>query len=214
MRNQEQARNLVEREIYCCVSSLMSGVMQIAYNIPYKEFTNAFGTNQDELMDLFQRPDYEEAARAFIMDDADLDQLKEIAENNGYWEDVLSASKVPEVSEDEDGCFRLPDSTELFDDEYDAECEAIESVLPEIRKQVWAIVNTGDAYQKICNDYDLEYDYCEVYEHWVVSSWLAKRLHERDEVVEDFAGLTIWGRCCSGQSICMDSVIQNIAEEL
>lgn len=209
MENQELASNLVEREVYCCVSSLVSGLAQIAHEVSYKRFRDAFGFDQDELMDLCQRPDYEEAARQFVMDDADLDQLEEVAENNGYWDDVMVAAKVPEVSVDEDDCYRLPDSTELFDDEDDAKLAAIESVLPEIRKQVWAITTN---YQEVCSDYDLEYDYNEVYEHWVVSDWLAKKLGERGEVVGEFAGLTVWGRCCSGQSISMDWVVQDIAK--
>jgi len=55
-------------------------------------------------------------------------------------------------------------------------------------------------------------DGAEVYEHWIVSSWLAARLREAGEtVVDDVAGLTIWGRCTTGQAISMDGVIQRIA---
>ncbi len=52
---------------------------------------------------------------------------------------------------------------------------------------------------------------CEVYENWIVSDWLAKKLEERGETIEwDFYGLTIWGRCCTGQSILLDRAICDI----
>ena len=211
MENQELASKLVEREVYCCVSSLVIGLAQIAHEVSYKRFQDAFGFDQDELMDLCQRPNYEEAARQFVMDDADLDQLEEVADENGYWGDVLDAAKVPNVAEDEDGSYwHYLGCLAPFDDEDEAREAAIESVLPEIRKQVWAITTN---YEEVCSKYDLDYDYDEIYEHWVVSDWFARKLAERGEITGDVAGLTVWGRCCTGQSISMDSVVQDIAAE-
>ncbi len=55
-------------------------------------------------------------------------------------------------------------------------------------------------------------DGSEVYEHWTVSNWLADQLRTRGETVrDDVAGLTIWGRCTTGQAIYMDSVLQDVA---
>lgn len=55
----------------------------------------------------------------------------------------------------------------------------------------------------------------EAYEHWVVSDWFAAKLEEHGEIVtHDFFNLTVWGRCCTGQSIMMDSVIGAIAAEM
>ncbi len=55
----------------------------------------------------------------------------------------------------------------------------------------------------------------EVFEHWIVSSWLAKKLQEHGEtVVEDFYGLTIWARSTTNQAIYCDYVIQEIYKEL
>jgi hypothetical protein len=51
----------------------------------------------------------------------------------------------------------------------------------------------------------------EIYEHWLVSGWFAEQLERMGEAIEsNFHGLTIWGRRCTGQSIAMDSVIQEI----
>lgn len=55
----------------------------------------------------------------------------------------------------------------------------------------------------------------EIYEHWIVSNWLADQLEKRGEVIErDFYGLTIWGRACTGQAILLDDVICSIYDEL
>jgi len=212
--NQEQAARLVQREVYQCVSSLVSGLAQIAHQLDCRSCKDAFGIDQDELIDLCQRPNYEDAAREFILDDADIDDLESIANAVGRWEDILAWSKVPEVSEDEDGMFRVFALDEAFDTEEEAQEAAIEAALPEIRKQVLALVPEQSEFQNIVQDHNLDYDYDEVYEHWLVSDWLARRLVDKGEITGEVAGLTVWGRCCTGQSICMDSVIQEIATSL
>ena len=59
-------------------------------------------------------------------------------------------------------------------------------------------------------DYDLSEYEVEILEWWVVSEWLLEKLKEKGETVEQFYGLPIWGRVCSGQAIALDGVIQNI----
>ena len=59
----------------------------------------------------------------------------------------------------------------------------------------------------------LDDDYpTEALEHWIVSDWLESKLSEYGQLTtNDFLGLTIWGRTTSGQAICLDHVIQQIA---
>jgi hypothetical protein len=55
----------------------------------------------------------------------------------------------------------------------------------------------------------------EVFEHWLVSRWLADKLEAKGEkVIRDFFNMNIWCRCCTGQAISMDYAIQQIAEDL
>lgn len=56
----------------------------------------------------------------------------------------------------------------------------------------------------------------EIFEHWIVSSWLGKKLQEHGEtVVEDVLGIDyIWGRTTTGQAIRCDCVIQEIYDSL
>lgn len=56
----------------------------------------------------------------------------------------------------------------------------------------------------------------EIFEHWIVTSWLGKKLQEQGEtVVEDVLGISfIWCRATTGQAIYMDYVIQEIYNDL
>jgi len=121
---------------------------------------------------------------------------------------------VVELDDEEDPAFTYIGTVEQFSDEDDAREAAIESSMGLIREKVWAMVTTQEEFQKIVQDHNLDYDYDEVYEHYSVSDWLARKLSDEGEITGEVAGLTVWGRCCTGQSMTLDSVIQEIACEL
>ena len=50
----------------------------------------------------------------------------------------------------------------------------------------------------------------EIFEHWVIEDYLARKLREHGETVVEVLGLTIWARPSTGQSIALDYVIQKI----
>lgn len=69
-------------------------------------------------------------------------------------------------------------------------------------------------WQEACEWDDIEPHQSEVFEHWIVSDWLADKLAEKGEKVDmDFAGLTIWARTTTGQAVYADAVIERIAAE-
>ena len=53
----------------------------------------------------------------------------------------------------------------------------------------------------------------EVFEWWLVSGWLADRLSERGEVVASDGQSHWWERCCTGQGIILDGIMQRIVSE-
>lgn len=72
-----------------------------------------------------------------------------------------------------------------------------------------------ESLQDFCRANHVDPDQNEIYEHWIVSEWLANRLEKHGEVIErDFYGLTIWGRACTGQAILLDGVICSIYDEV
>lgn len=54
----------------------------------------------------------------------------------------------------------------------------------------------------------------EVYEWWAVTTWLGEKLKAKGEPVIELYGKSLWGRCCTGQAILLDSVISKICEEM
>lgn len=71
-----------------------------------------------------------------------------------------------------------------------------------------------DTAQEACDYEGIEPYQREVYEHWIVSDWLASQLAAHGEKVDrDFAGLTVWARTTTGQAIYADSVIERIYAE-
>lgn len=54
----------------------------------------------------------------------------------------------------------------------------------------------------------------EIFEWHSVSSWLACRLMDKNETIIEVGTMAIWGRTTTGQSICMDTVIEDIYNEV
>ena len=76
------------------------------------------------------------------------------------------------------------------------------------------LIESGD-WRELCEAVDIEPYQREVFEHWIVSDWLADKLAEKGEKVDkDFAGLTVWARTTTGQGIASDSVIEQIVADL
>lgn len=72
-----------------------------------------------------------------------------------------------------------------------------------------------DAAREACEIDGIEPHQCEVYEHWIVSDWLADELAACGEKVDkDFDGMTVWARTTTGQAIYMDAVIERICAAL
>lgn len=75
--------------------------------------------------------------------------------------------------------------------------------------------NFNTSWDELCEEQGLEAYQREVYEHWIVSEWLADKLEAHGEKVDkDFAGLCIWARTTTGQAIYADHVIEAITAEV
>lgn len=74
---------------------------------------------------------------------------------------------------------------------------------------------TYETAQAACEADNLEACQREVFEHWIISDWLADKLAAHGEKVDkDFAGLCIWARTTTGQAIYADHVIEAITAEV
>lgn len=75
------------------------------------------------------------------------------------------------------------------------------------------IFEEQDNYQEFCEEFEIEQQYIEAYEFWAVSSWLAGKLKDKGEMVEEILDFNVWGRCSTGQAILLDHVICEIYDE-
>lgn len=268
---QELARNLVDREVYYCVSSLVSTLVECAQ-------LGCSDLDQDELMDICQQDDWETPATYFILNDADFDDLENIADKYGYWSDTIEETGIkssipagthnlctdchlllqtgelydvsnerleeveecveslpeefqPTGEENEFSAYRCDccgtnlagaryEYTDFSDEETDIKTilertEGGDRLEYELRQKILNLVEAEpDGWREVCEEYNLDPEIREAYEHWIVSEWAARWLEEKGEITGEVCGLTIWGRCCTGQSIYMDNVWQEKAAEI
>lgn len=66
-----------------------------------------------------------------------------------------------------------------------------------------------------CDGLNIEPHDREIFEHWIITDWLADQLEAKGErVAKDVGGMTIWGRTTTGQGIAQDAVIAEIYADL
>lgn len=63
-------------------------------------------------------------------------------------------------------------------------------------------------------DHEPENEPQEVYEWWIVTEFLYKKLKERGQVVLEWGNNCYWGRTSSGQAIALDGIITDICKEM
>ena len=212
-KRQELARRLVDREVYYCVSSLVSTLSNLAQNCSSSVLRNECLDWEEDILPLLESVNYEEAVRAWVMDSngVDVESLERAVEIGGYWENVVDASGYTTYLSE---FIPTPEQEEAFDFQewLDADSERDEKFRELVFKQ---LEETSDM-SELCRELDIDTDDFrdDLYEHWVVSSWLARKLKERGYVVGELCGLAIYGRACTGQSMCLDHNMQSIAIEL
>mgnify|MGYP006953618968 FL=1 len=186
----------VERNIGECVSSLMYPIGQ---NL--EECSRIFDFDYDEALGWFQKEDYSEVVDYFI-DDADLEDLEVVADMVGDWSDVVD--EVIGVSEEE------------FEEETGVEySQHLEANIKQLRTKVKDLITNDSEYVEIGQHFNLDPDYNEVFEYYVVpEGWTARDLGNAGQIVFEFAGLRIWGRQTTGQSISIDSWLRDLMRNL
>lgn len=207
---QNLAADLVNREVIYCVSSLVSTLSTLSDLAQNTRESDLLW--EEDIAPLLERVDYEEAGKAALGTD-DLDDLETYADSVAYWCAACAHAGFDSNMEyaDEEGEMGQVDFETWFEDH--CTYEEKKTVLEGIRNY---IADRCDDWEEFCEQNYIDTDdfRSEIYEHWIVSSWLARKLKQHGEVVGELCNLTIWGRCTTGQSISCDHVIQAIAEEL
>ena len=200
-------RDFVSREIVYCASRLIGDLTSLVAEAPRSAMENV-SVDYDDLMALSQRADYETPVDWYIQNRMDRDEVVQALEDLDITDDrdpeVINAAEAEakRQSENYDPKFDdLPLWPGVPGDELCA-------------KLIEALGEYDDRYKEFAEDHRIDPEYDEAYEHWIVTDWLAARLAEKGEITGEVCGLTIWGRCTTGQSISMDWVIQSIYKDL
>lgn len=182
----EAAERIVRNEVHACASYLISGLLKSS------EACEAFDLDyEDDVLPLAEVTDYEEAAESHI-GDLDEDELREYL-------DAQCVDYVAPRDEDDTG-----------EDEGD---EVQPDTLDTLRAKALDAMREQGA-QDYCSENNLDPERSEVYEHWIVSGWFARKMAEQGHPTsDDICGFTIWGRATTGQSISMDHAVLQVAAE-
>jgi hypothetical protein len=183
---EERAELFLERDILCCDSSLVSELIQHAYDLP-RDLQEAF--NLEECVNL--RPD---------PSDWNLDQCRDYLNDHG-----IGTPEPDPYDLNREQLTELLASVSIDS----ADNETVETLLAAV------ISNRDDEtldglkeWREAVQDNAEER---EVYEWWRVSSWLASQLKKIGEPVLDNGYGYWWGRCRTGQSMLMDGTLQEVA---
>ncbi len=227
------ASRLVEREVIYCVSALMGDLLNAI-----GEGCHALQEYEEDINNLMETTDYEAPGQQHI-DQADAGELQEAVELfDGDWDVVLVENGFPtqdmlteavnSFEQDIDDLLELDELTAEegvklttlqterngLPEDLDEWCAAEEGRLDKLRQVVTSFVEDEGDWKTLCEENRIDPDRDEVFEHWIVTDWLADRLEENGHTTGEVCGMTIWGRGCTGQAIALDHVIQQIACEL
>jgi len=214
---QEAVSNFVRNNVVCCVSGLFSDVLKLVQNAS-RDTLRETSFDEEEMMELCEHKDYEEAARQHIKD-MDRDDLISALSDASVKDDrpsneIGNAAMERLMKQIEEG-----DCDPAIDGSIEEGGFALMSEWPgisddDLRDKLGAALNEDDGWQEFCDEQGVDPEYVEVYEHWVVDRWFAARLAEYGEITGDFGGLTVWGRTSTGQAISMDYVVCRIYDDL
>ena len=201
------AQDLVNREIFYCVSYLISEMFKL----------------QDHL-----DPDDQEALYDLAVASRD---FEEPAQDAG-WEEVTDPTwmvfqngddlKVIKEGDEEEAWKQIAMEIDEFeghepDESYQESCEADGWSLldtPTFFNLETGEVSDADDWEALCSEQNIDPNEAEAYEHWLCSNFLGDKLTERGYTVREFMGMTIWARGCTGQAIYCDWVMEDIAKSL
>lgn len=160
---------MVQQEVNCCLSYLVSTLAKAYHANPPARFANGVSEDGREAQSLFEQA-FELACPVADFEEAAI---------QAGWEPFTDKFGVACWRDTKDG-------------------------------QTWA-----SSAEDLCAEFDIEPYDREVFEHWAVSQWLADKLREEGEKVDDdFGGLCVWARTTTGQGIASDSVIERIYSKL
>lgn len=183
-KNQQIIDKLINREVYCCMTSEMEYMLGNVESDTYSGKDNPFDESDLEQMYVHQCPDcglYEDFESVELSDVSD----DELETDDHTYECPVCGMEYTTAQEAKECC---GEDTEVY------------------RCSCGKILSDDDYNDSLCP--------AEIYEWWAVSHWFGEKLREQGQVVIESWGKSYWGRCTTGQSISLDGCIVNIAKAM
>lgn len=160
--------------------------------------------NVNQMTEYILRKSWEDSDAPFNYDDLDMERFS-------YDGTFISFDEITRKQKDS-AKEELEQLIEQIED-YNGEFEILEDAGFEyLTAGIYKANQIEDIKKEVSEIEDLDGEYIEVYEWWMVSSWLAEKLEEKGEIIIDSE--CIWGRRTTGQAIFLDYVISEICEDL
>ncbi len=190
IRNQEIKGKLVDREVFANVNQMTEYILNKGYEDDKAPFS------WDDVENLYTKPE-----RA----DEILKELKKLTECEGDTAEELFdniSDRLEQIEQDYESGKR-----EKFQETFSAPKSLVHTfpyrVFEERKIKVESLIEEYN---------NLEDEPQEIYEWWLVSSYLCEKLKAKGQpVIEE---QNIWGRCTTGQAILLDYVIGKIAQDM
>ena len=188
---QELAEKLVNREIYSNVGEMVSLISKLDCDV------NEY---HDELQELMFSREYEESIiDALNSNEIDFDSV--MSYTTTETDELILKSAFEQFGTSFDDYNELS----AYLDENETTLDFIET-----SQAIYNDIEKDDKEEEFCNEFSIEWCEDETLEFWAVSNWLA---HKLDNTL-NIGCTAIWGRGTSGQAICLDHQIQEIAFDL
>lgn len=143
---------------------------------------------------------------------ADKGEESPLTELDNFWYYRLDLSDGEFIGDPEDLEEKITEvETKIaeFEDRM-SEVENTDNIV-EVNELATKISNLEDDLQEMDEP---ETEAAEIFEWWLISDHLARKLKEKSQVIWEDYGCTWWGRQTTGQAILLDHVISMIAEDM
>lgn len=191
-KNQHILDKLVEREVFCCMTSEMEYMLS---RIGFGDSNNPF--DEDTYIDLCL-PYCPECMSTYGFQEIRVGDLPE--------EDFVTDDQFDVDNLEVQTVFLCPVCGECYKTVEEARNCCVE-------ESVYKCLNCG----KVINEdeyNDIDTTPEEVYEWWAVSNWFGEKLKDQGCIVVESWGKSYWGRTTTGQSISLDGCVAHIAKNL
>jgi len=201
--NQEICRKFVHENVYACMTTMVDYILIKSYEDSDTPF------NHEEIDNYYIYESYDGITCCF--NGGTEEDLDDFIQNLELDKDGIEY----EIRKLEDKKFELTENISQFQ-EVDGREDEIEEAEEEISSLEEAIEDLEEEIINIERDIDdlsrLDQEPQEIFEWWMVSNFLARKLRKKGQPV--IMGEQLWGRTCSGQAIYMDSVMMEICGDL